>query len=199
MFQLVESIKVDNRTFFNLQGHSQRMHKARSDLFGTTDFIDLEKRLSIPECLTDVVHKCRVVYDVEIRKVSFEPYVYNPIRSLQLVVDNTAEYEHKYLDRAWLTALTAQKGTADDILIVKKGYITDTSRTNIIFFDGMQWVTPKTFLLNGTMRQQMLSAGQIIEKDIQAGDIKMFEKARAINAVLDLSIGDDITINAIYF
>jgi 4-amino-4-deoxychorismate lyase len=79
------------------------------------------------------------------------------IESLKLVEDNTISYRHKYSDRSHLLELMNMRGDCDDILIVKDGYITDTSFSNIVFFDGDKWVTPARPLLRGTMRESLLT------------------------------------------
>ena len=44
---------------------------------------------------------------------------------------DTIDYTYKSAHREELNALYAQKGMADDILIVRNGYLTDTSISNI--------------------------------------------------------------------
>ncbi len=55
-----------------------------------------------------------------------------------------------------------------------------------IFFDGTEWVTPTTFLLNGTCRQRLLSEGKIKERIIHATDIPSFTHIGLINAMIGL-------------
>jgi 4-amino-4-deoxychorismate lyase len=87
--------------------------------------------------------------------------------------------------------------TADDILIIKNGFITDTSFSNIAFFDGTQWFTPFTYLLNGTQRQHLLRQGAIVETEITPSDLKQFRYAKLINAMLDLETSPLIDIQNI--
>jgi len=66
------------------------------------------------------------------------------------------------------------------------GKVTDSSYANIIFFDGRQWLTPSTYLLNGTCRQRLLKEGKIKEAPIHYTDIHQFEQIGFINAMLDI-------------
>jgi 4-amino-4-deoxychorismate lyase len=69
-------------------------------------------------------------------------------------------------------------------LIVKNGFITDTSSANILFYDGRDWVTPSTPLLMGTCREKLLRGGKIREENIKRDDIYKFKHFRLINAMI---------------
>ena len=86
---------------------------------------------------------------------------------------------------------------ADDILIVKKGYLTDTSIANIALFDG-EWKTPKYPLLKGTTRQRLLDNGKIHEDDIKVQDIGRFSKVALLNAMIDFDIIADENIKDVF-
>ena len=60
----------------------------------------------------------------------------------RLIEDNKISYSYKYTTRGSLNELLTKRERYDEILIVKKGFITDTSYSNIIFFDGIKWLTP---------------------------------------------------------
>ena len=85
-----------------------------------------------------------------------------------------------------------------DILIVKKEFITDTSFSNIIFFDGDNWITPSTPLLEGTKRKELLEKNIISEQEIKFSDLKNFKKAILINAMLDFDEIAEIEIKNIF-
>ena len=97
------------------------------------------------------------------------------IRTLKLVTANHIDYRYKSTDRSELNRLTAQKGNCDDIVIVKNGFITDTSFTNLALFDGHQWLTPAHPLLAGTQRALLLEQGKI--------KVTMFANANAMTTV----------------
>jgi 4-amino-4-deoxychorismate lyase len=79
------------------------------------------------------------------------------VSSLHLIESDTINYTYKSTHREELNALYAQRGMADDILIVKDGYLTDTSIANIALYDGHTWFTPAHPLLQGTKRAELLN------------------------------------------
>jgi 4-amino-4-deoxychorismate lyase len=197
MCLLFETIKVNNGSFCNLQYHSERMNTSRKLLLRSQNKIDLKALLTVPlECLSDVF-KCRVSYDHYIHKIEFEKYKIRKIKTLQLVIADNIDYSHKFSDRSLLERL--KKSTdADEILIVKNGKITDTSFSNIVFFDGKKWVTPNSPLLKGTRRQELLDKEIIHERKICTDDLEKFKKAKLINAMLDFEESPEIEIINIF-
>lgn len=185
MCLLLESVRIRNRIPENIERHSARMNFSRRQLFGNTDVIDLRDVLNIPADLTDAVYKCRIIYQDTIQRIEFLPYAPRIVKTLRLVQDDTVEYEFKYLDKSHIEDLREGSGT-DDILIVKENRITDASFANVVFYDGTSWITPAQPLLRGTKRQLLLDTGIIHEEDITMHDLKHFQKAALINAMLDL-------------
>lgn len=183
---MFETIRIIDGRAENLSYHNRRMNGSRKELFGSADAIDLNTVIAVPERHRDGRHKCRVVYSTRVHEVLFEPYPGRAIRSLKIVACDDIDYSHKYTDRESINALFRLRGRCDDILIVKDGRVTDTSIGNIVFHDGSRWITPRSFLLKGTKRDQLISEGIIIEDDIHAQDIAAFTKASPINAMLDL-------------
>jgi 4-amino-4-deoxychorismate lyase len=197
MSLLLESIKIQNRIPQNLEGHNTRLNKSRSKLFGLSDKIDLRDILKVPGDLTKGVYKCRVIYAETIRDIEFVPYTPRIIETLELVNGDNIEYEHKYLDKTKIEHL--KNGIrADDILIVKGGRITDASFANVVFLKGDSWITPAKPLLKGTKRQYLLDSGKIQEEDIKVSDLKFFQKAVLINAMLDYDVNNFINMKNIF-
>ena len=191
MCRFVESIRVYNRIANNLEYHNIRLNETRKNNYNVKDNIDLNKALTIPEYLDDKMYKCRVLYQENIAKIEYFLYYKKDIKSLALVEDEDIDYTYKYNDKSDFDRLLAKKGDADDILIIKNGFITDTSSANIVFFDGRNWLTPTSPLLKGTKRAKLLKERAIYEEELTPEDIKRFEKASLINAMIELG---DITI-----
>ena len=80
---------------------------------------------------------------------------------------------------------------------MKNGYITDTSFSNIIFFDGANWITPSTPLLEGTKIKELLEKKIISEQEIKLKDLIKFSKAKLINAMIDIDDGNEIEMKNI--
>lgn len=127
-----------------------------------------------------------MIYGQELLQVEFLHYTPRPIRSLKLVADDAIDYAWKFEDRSALEHLFAQKGDCDDILIVKNGFLTDSSYSNLAFYDGEAWYTPETPLLEGVQREQLLREGCLIPASIRVEDLHCFSQIALINAMLEL-------------
>lgn len=180
----------------NLSFHQERFNRARRELFGAPPLI-LAELLSVPESLSPGLYRCRVVYDEKIGQVDFYPYEPRILRSLKVINADDLSYDHKYVDRRVIDRVFTERGTCDDILIVKNHRITDSSIANIVFFDGVRWVTPCTPLLKGTQRAKLLATGKITEEEILLSDIGHFKCFRLINAMREFDFGVDIPIEKI--
>ncbi|MDD4922533.1 MAG: aminotransferase class IV [Bacteroidales bacterium] len=194
MCRLIESIKFQDNQLQHIKWHNKRFNEARNRLFGMDGFIDLQQMIRIPDSLQEGIYKCRVLYGKQIETIDFLSYIPKKMRTLQLVEDNEIDYTYKYENRLAFERLLTSKGQADDILIVKNGHITDTSYSNMVFFDGEKWITPDTFLLNGTQRQHMLAKGLITEAPVTLSALKKFKLAKPINAMLDFETTPSVTI-----
>lgn len=192
MFQLFEVIKIQNRQLQNINYHNDRLNKSRFIAFGINESIKLENQITIPPNLDNQIYKCRVIYGDKIEKIEFESYQPRIINSLKIIHHNTIDYSIKYHDRKIINKLFGQRGNCDDILIIKNKFVTDISYANIVFWDGSKWLTPSTPLLPGTKRQRLIDEKKIIEKEIKINDLHSFEKARIINAMIDLDDSNDI-------
>jgi 4-amino-4-deoxychorismate lyase len=137
----------------------------------------------VPTHLCSGITKLNVFYNESSLEIAFSIYQPRKIEKVKLVAAPTQlNYRHKYTDRDVLDNLLNQSGS-DEIIIVRNGAITDTSKANIVFKKDGKLYTPNTFLLNGTMRQYLLSKGEISEKIILAEDIHQFDAMYFVNAM----------------
>jgi 4-amino-4-deoxychorismate lyase len=135
------------------------------------------------------LYRCRLVYDTNgFIETSYHPYQKREVRLLKMLHDNTIEYAMKYANRERLDALFAQRGDADDVLIIKNGFVTDTTIANIAFFDGKRWLTPALPLLQGTTRQRLLDEAKIVEEEIRIQDAVRFKQVAVMNAMVNFAI-----------
>lgn len=185
MCLLLETIKLENGNLVNLKYHNQRFNKARKNLF-SLEKEDLSELIQIPEIYKTGLFRCRILYQQEIKKIEFIPHQLKPIKSLQIVTDNTIIYSYKYADRTQLQKLYEQRASADDIIIIKNGLVTDCFIGNLVFFDGKNWLTPKSPLLRGTQRQKLLDEGNIKEAIIAKDELSTFEFVGIINVFYNL-------------
>jgi 4-amino-4-deoxychorismate lyase len=129
-----------------------------------------------------------VSYDASGASCSVFPYVRRKISRLVLVAADDLSYEHKYEDRSRLVAYASGLAPYEEALFTVRGYVTDTTFSNIVFFDGKDYFTPSTYLLKGTMRQRLVDSGKVRELAVRADLIKEFQSAHLINAMND--VGD---------
>lgn len=192
MFPLFETIKIVGNSLLNIDYHNARVNESRNSLLGLQEKWDLQKLITLPSLLPDIVYKCRFVYDVDVTVVEFHPYSMRRLQTLKLVECPTIQYGFKYLDRKALYEVKQQNKQFDDVVIVKNGMITDCSFANVVFFDGTKWITPCTPLLKGTKRQKYIDEQVIFEREVGVKDLKFFNKIRIINAMIDLEESPDI-------
>lgn len=186
MCLLLETIKLENGKLLNLPYHQQRFTQARQQLI-QAESLNLHELIVIPEYAQKGLFKCRLTYGKKIEKLEFIPYKHRDIKSLKIVHDDSIDYTYKYADRRHLQKLFEQRGTCDDIIIVKNGMATDSFIGNLLFFDGSNWLTPNLPLLKGTQRQHLLDTKQIIEKQIIASNILNYQKIGIINTFYSLN------------
>ncbi|HLV24142.1 MAG TPA: aminotransferase class IV [Moheibacter sp.] len=195
MSRLIESICIQNGEIRNLEFHQERVNRSRWKLFGLNDELNLKKYIE-PHLVGESKAKCRILYGEKTHLVEMNSYEIRKIHSVKLIESNEIDYRFKFEDR---TAFELMKDSVeeDEIIIVKNGKITDTSYSNLVFFDGENWITPKTFLLNGTMRQYLLNSNQIIEKEVFTNDLKNFQTFKLINAMMNLEESPALDISVI--
>ncbi|MCU0462075.1 MAG: aminotransferase class IV [Bacteroidales bacterium] len=196
MYRLVETIRSEDGVLNNLVFHNERMIRTLSDLYGLKISVDLGDIITIPDSALRGLFKCRVEYDSEIRKIEFVPYTMKSVRTLKTIESNTIDYSYKYADRNDIDLLMERREECDDILIIKNGFITDTSYANVILLDKEgRWNTPSTFLLPGTRRASLIKMGIITEKEIKIHDIIHFTEVRLINAMIGINDTESIPVN----
>jgi len=185
MFPLIETIKVKEGKLQHLSYHQHRFEASYYKLYKQLTSIKLHEIIEVPETYEKACVKLRFLYNQTDCFCQYDYYQPKPITTVKLVVDDEIDYSLKWVDRKAFQRLSAQKGKADEILIVKNGRITDTSFTNIIFFNGKDWFTPKYPLLHGTARARLLNEKKIFTGDIRPDDLKTFQAFKLINAMLD--------------
>ncbi len=195
MFQFIESICCVDKQLRNLEFHQARFNRTRNDHFNEIELILLHEMIKFPNDITNEKYKVRIVYDREIQSIEFQPYHIQPIHSIKLFdIENKIDYSYKYLDR-WFFDDYLKEAQTDDLILVKSTYITDSLYANLVFFDGTQWITPRTFLLKGTMREALLQSGQIIQKNIKVSDLVNFKSLKRINAMMNLDESQELDIS----
>ena len=197
MCRFIETICIRNGKPERLSCHNARLNRTRLETLNQTREIDLANYIHIPAEAKKGLFKCRVTYRETIEKVEFEPYLMRLVHSLRLVNADDVDYQYKYANREKLQELFEERGKADDVLLVKKDFITDTSYANIVFRKGDKWYTSDTPLLPGTRRASYINQGQIEAIPIKTEMLPDFDEARLINAMISLEESPKISIQNI--
>ena len=147
------------------------------------NYIDLRSLIDT-SILDNKEVKCRITYSDKIQQIEYENYVLKSIQSLKPLEIGNYTYTFKFKDRDRINHFYSLKEEADDVLLLKDGYITDTSYANVALLKDGKWFTPKSPLLNGTSRTRFLKKGIIQENVIHINDIQKYEKLSIFNSMI---------------
>ena len=186
MCRFIESIKIKNGEIFNLELHGERLVKTVKENFGCREMPDLSSALLKENIPDKGLYKCRVVYGETIISIDVEKYKRNIPRRIKIIHSEEIDYYYKNADRSRIEELKEACPGFDDILIIKNGFVTDSSYCNIVFQKGNKFYTPSTPLLRGTKREELLRRNIIHEKTIREKDIALFDCLHFINAMNDI-------------
>lgn len=191
--KFLETIKIQDGVVYNMPYHQKRFEEVLR-YFSIDTIPQLFNIINPPK---NGLFRCRIVYDpmaLSSMEVTYTPYEKRAIKSFKIIVDDTIEYRFKYLDRTHIDKLFEQRDECDEILIVKNGFVCDTSIANIAFYiDGM-WKTPKAPLLKGTTRERLLFEKKMEEVDIKVEDLWHVQNIALMNAMIDFD-----TIDSFHF
>ncbi|AWW00583.1 aminotransferase class IV [Arcticibacterium luteifluviistationis] len=181
-----ETVKYQKGEFFLMDYHSERLNRTRFEKLGLSNSIN---PTDFPEKLPegDGLYRCRIDYDKNITKVTFTPYQPAVHQKVLLKDCGNYNYSYKYTDRTFLNDAVAET-EADDVIFLKEGMLTDATYANLAFFDGVNWFTPKSYLLNGVKRQFLIDSGFLKVKEISKSDLTQYRKIAFINAMRDFEL-----------
>lgn len=184
MSQFIESIQCLNGKIQLLDYHQQRVERTFSH-FNLTSKINLHSLINYSELPLNGCFKIRIGYNLDGQyNIEIHPYKRTYHQSFELI-EADINYHFKYGNREVFHQLKRQS-SAEEIIITQKGYITDTSYSNLIFFKENEWFTPKSCLLNGVQRLHLIHQHQIKIVDIHQKDLKNYTHFKLINAMNDL-------------
>lgn len=181
-----ETIKCNDYEIYNLSYHEKRIVNTIGKNINLQDYI-------YP--LNSKLLKCKVIYNKDgVINVSFLPYTKKAIKTFKLIYDDEINYKDKAEDRQRLEKLYLKRENADEIIIVRNNFITDTSIANIAIFLDNQWFTSKGPLLKGTTRQRYIDTLKIKEINITVKMLMNAQKIALLNAMIDFDSIDDYKI-----
>jgi len=185
MCQFIESIKLMDGKLFRLELHQQRMNLIFDSFYPFEPKIDLSQLLHSENFPLEGFYKCRIVFDTKHRSIEFLPYKIPEINTLKIVEIDLPAVFYKSADREKINEAYKLRANCDDILMIRNNLITDSSYCNIAVFDGEKWLSPKTPLIYGVQRMELLRKQKISEKDIRIDSIYSYQSICLFNAMIE--------------
>jgi 4-amino-4-deoxychorismate lyase len=189
---LLETIRIENGRPLHLEWHDRRFNRARRELFGAREALDLADHLG--ELPPTGVYRCRLLYTLYIEKIEFLPYIRRLPRSFALA-EFDGDYRYKYADRGAFERLRALRPDVEELILCREGLLTDTTVANIALRRGETWYTPRRPLLEGTTRARLLEEGKVIEADIPCNAIAGYDELALMNAMIGFAPVDEPIYN----
>ncbi len=177
-----ETIRVENGKIFNIKFHNFRFNLTREKLFNLKNRLNLENFITPPK--DNMLYRCKVIYSKEenIESIEYFNYKIKEFKTFKIKTINF-NYKYKFINREDIDSLKLDN--FDDIIMVKNGFITDSSIANIAIFYNNSWLTPKTPLLYGVTRERLLREKKLKEANLKIEDLLKAEKFAIMNAMID--------------
>jgi len=183
MFPFFESISLRSGKIENLEEHQRRVDLTFYKFYPGEKVLQLKEILSKIELPEQGHYKIKISYHYDDQQCQFQKYKAQKFEKFILIPSNEFNYNFKFTDRQLIEYYKRNLKPNEEIIMLKNNFITDATFANLIFFDGIKWWTPTTFLLPGTMRSALLKQKKIEETEISIQDLSHFEKFALINAL----------------
>lgn len=197
MFQFFESIAFIKGNARNITFHQERVDNTFKEFYPHAAAHQLENLLSSLIVNKAPLIKCRFTYNKTYFKCYLKPYHFKTFHSFVLIKDDSLDYNYKFTDRTLFNKHANNMNLETQILFIKNKAITDTTFTNLIFNDGLRWLTPAIPLLAGTMRSSLLESQRIYEESIEPKHLGLFKSFKLINALNSMEDAIDYPISLI--
>ena len=172
-----ETIKCFDNEVCNLEYHIKRVANT------------IGKNINLQEYIYPINNellKCKVIYsEDEIVDIEYSSYTPKSPKIFKIIEDDSIEYKYKYLDRSQIDKASKIKKDADEIILIQKGLVKDTSIANIAIKKNNQWFTPVKPLLEGTVRNRLIEQGYLKEYPITLEDLLNAKEFAIMNAMVD--------------
>ena len=179
--EFIETAYVKNGNILNLEHHLNRIK--RTIKYFKWKMKNGKWKIN-KEKIKSGEWRVRITYNqYGIKDIEFFPIKERKFKIFK-VVEIDFDYNFKYKNRKLFSNLYSQFSNYDEFILVKNNFITDTTISNLAFFTGKEWITPKYPLLKGTKRQELIDKNFLKTENIHSSDLKYFKKIALINAIL---------------
>lgn len=184
MSLLLETIRVNQGKAENLQAHEDRISHSQLALEGIRMLAPLPEIFEENPPPSSGLLKARLVYNHDLYKLEYSDYQKKEIQGLKIWQDQSIYYPFKFANRSLLECMKKSLPEHTEALIVIGDRITDTTYTNVAFWNGKKWLTPQYPLLKGTMRDSLLKKRVLEIQDISLPMLENYERIRLFNAMM---------------
>ncbi|MGL5317875.1 MAG: aminotransferase class IV [Bacteroidales bacterium] len=181
MCQYVETIGYRDGKFCHLNLHEARFQRTREALGWQK--LSLKETLSQHSFPSLGYYKIRVVYTEEIQFVEYSPYQTPQLLRIGIVETDEVDYRFKSTNRDYFRSLYSNFPGYDDFIIIKDGFVTDSTFCNVAFLKDGNWCTPAHPLLEGVQRAALLEQGILKKRDIRLSDLCEYSHISFFNAM----------------
>ncbi|MDQ3142384.1 MAG: aminotransferase class IV [Bacteroidota bacterium] len=199
MFPFFETMAMKEGSIRNVFFHQKRMEETFKMFYPSEKAINLSLIQFQEPMLPHLKYKVKVQYNNLGFKFNVQPYHSKVFKNVHIKNDNQIDYPFKFTNRKNINSLMKQIPDTDQIIILKDDYITDSSYSNIVFYDGERWITPATPLLKGTMREYLLSEKRINEDYLEVKQLIHFKEFKFINAMNNLDEAHSYPMSCILY
>jgi len=195
--EFIETLLIKNGEIQNLKYHLNRMEKTFKYFKWKINKLRIENgewRINDELRIENGEWRIRITYNqYGIQKIETFPIKKRIFKKFKIVKIDF-DYKFKYKNRKQFSILNSQFSIYDELILVKNNLITDTTISNLAFFTGKEWITPKFPLLKGTKREELIQKNFLKEENIHTSDLKFFKKIALINAILGFFEIEDFDI-----
>jgi len=174
--EFIETLLIKNGKIQNIKYHLKRMEK-------TAKYF----KFQVPSSKFQVKSgdwRIRVTYNqFGIKNIEYFPIKERVFKKFK-VMEIDFDYSFKYKNRNFFSLFPSSSSLYDEFIFIKNNLITDTTISNLAFFTGNEWLTPKYPLLQGTKRAELLDKKILKEANIHKYDLPYFKKIAMLNAII---------------
>lgn len=204
MYRFLETMLWDGSRIKYLNYHLDRIiHSLEFD--SKKDFKTAHTRF---QEIQDIIHeyafplndssRVRILYDsdgFEIEVLKFAPSFPGSFKCIE--IDPAFDYSFKYANRERLDHAFENRGEADEVILLKNGWVTDTSKANLAFRKNGIWYTPYFPLLAGTTWKRLIRERAILPRPIHIDQVNLFDSLRSFNALHEFQDSPIIPVSKI--
>ena len=190
--EFIETFLIKNGKIQNFKYHLQRMEKTAK--FFKWKMENGKWKIMNEWRMKNGEWRVRITYNqFGIQNIEYFPIKERKFKKFK-IVDIDFDYPLKYKNRNSFSIFHSTFSIYDEFILIKNNLITDTTISNLAFFTGSEWLTPKYPLLKGTKRDELIDKGFLKETNIHKSDLKYFKKIAMLNAIVGFKEIEDYDI-----